>query len=68
MTYEFKSNGEFIWFVMGKKANGKWSLAKDSTSIIAIVEKEKIVIKIIKLTSDEMILKMGLGEFLMKRI
>lgn len=68
MTYEFKSNGEFIWFAMGENANGKWSLSNDQKSIIAIVEKEKMVIKIIKLTADEMILKMGLGEFLMKRI
>ncbi len=68
MTYEFKSNGEFILFAMGKNASGKWSLANDQKSIIAIVGKEKIVIKIIKLTEDEMILKMGLGEFLMKRI
>lgn len=68
MTYEFKSNGEFIWFALGENANGKWSLSSDQKSIIAIVEKEKMVIKIIKLTADEMILKMGLGEFLMKRI
>lgn len=68
MTYEFKSNGEFIWFAMGENANGKWSLSSNQKSIIAIVEKEKMVIKIIKLTADEMILKMGLGVFLMKRI
>ena len=68
MTYEFKSNGEFIWFAMGENANGKWSLSSDQKSIIAIVEKEKMVIKIIKLTAEEMILKMGLGVFLMKRI
>ncbi len=68
MTYEFKSNGEFIWFAMGENANGKWSLAKDQNSIIAKVGKDKMVFKIIKLTTDKMILKMGLGEFLMKRI
>ncbi len=68
MTYEFKSTGEFIWFAMGENANGKWSLAKDQNSIIAIVGKDKMVIKIIKLSAGEMILKMGLGEFLMKKI
>jgi hypothetical protein len=68
MTYEFKNNGEFIWFAMGENANGKWSLSKDQNSIIAIVGKDKMVIKIIKLTEGEMILKMGLGEFLMKRL
>lgn len=68
MTYEFKSNEEFIWFGMGEISNGKWSLAKDQNSIIAIVGKDKMIFKIIKLTQDEMILKMGLGEFLMKRL
>lgn len=68
MTYEFKSNGEFIWFAMGENAKGKWSLAKDQNSIIAIIGKDKMVIKIIKLSAGEMILKMGLGEFLMNKI
>jgi len=68
MTYEFKSNGVFIWFAMGEKANGKWSLAKDQNSIFATIGKEKMEFKIIKLTSTEMILKMGLGEFLMSKI
>ncbi len=68
MTYEFKSNGVFIWFAMGQNANGKWSLTKDQNSIIATVGEDRMELKIIKLTASEMILKMGLGEFLMKRI
>lgn len=68
MTYEFKSNGEFIWFAMGENTKGKWSLAKDQNPIIAIVGRDKMIFKIIKLTGSEMILKMGLGEFLMKRL
>jgi Lipocalin-like domain len=68
MTYEFKSNGEFIMFAMGENSNGKWSIPKAQNSIILLVGKDKMVFKIIKLTAGELILKAGFGKFLMKRL
>jgi hypothetical protein len=48
--------------------NGKWTLTKDVKTIILNAENEKFELSILKLTESELILKLGLGEFLMKKI
>ena len=68
MTFEFKSNREFIGFVIGRNTKGKWSLSKESKIVILDTLDGKIEFAILKLTETELILKLGLGEFLMKKI
>ena len=65
----FNSNGEFETSMMGEKATGKWKLGSDSNSIIiSILEEEPTEFKILKSTDEVLALKLGLGEFLLKRI
>jgi hypothetical protein len=68
MTFEFKNNNEFAAFAFGQNMNGKWTLTKDLKMIILNAENEKFELSILKLTESELILKLGLGEFLMKKI
>lgn len=69
MTFEFKSNNEFNAFAFGQNMNGKWSFNEKTKSITLITqEKEEFNLFILKLTETEVILKLGLGEFLMKKI
>jgi hypothetical protein len=68
MTFEFKKNNEFTAFAFGQNMNGKWTLTKDVKTIILNAENEKFELSILKLTESELILKLGLGEFLMKKI
>ncbi|KFF16053.1 lipocalin family protein [Flavobacterium hydatis] len=68
MTFEFKSNDEFVAFLMGQNANGKWTLSKNSKVIILNSIDGKFELSILKLTKTELILKLGLGEFLMNKI
>lgn len=69
MTFEFKSNSEFNAFAFGQNMNGKWSFNEKTKSITLITsEKEKFNLLILKLTETEVIFKLGLGEFLMKKI
>jgi hypothetical protein len=66
-TYEFKSTGEFIWSAQ-QTVIGKWTLAKDSKSIILEIEGQKMEVLILEFTATRLVLKMGKGEFLMKKI
>ncbi|MNG09989.1 hypothetical protein D3C84_934340 [compost metagenome] len=69
MTFEFKSNNEFNAFAFGQNMNGKWSFNEKKNMITLITpEKEEFNLLILKLTETEVILKLGLGEFLMKKI
>jgi hypothetical protein len=68
MTFEFKNNNEFTAFAFGQNMNGKWTLTKNLKTIILNAENEKFELSILKLTESELILKLGLGEFLMKKI
>lgn len=69
MTFEFKSNSEFNAFAIGQNMTGKWLFNEKTKSITLITaEKEKFNLLILKLTETEVIFKLGLGEFLMKKI
>jgi hypothetical protein len=69
MTFEFKSNSEFNAFAFGQNMKGKWSF-NEITKLITLItpEKEEFNLLILKLNETEVILKLGLGEFLMKKI
>ncbi len=65
----FKSSGKFETYMMKEKATGEWKLSSDSKNIILSgIEVGLKEFKILKSTKDELILKLGLGEFLLKRI
>ncbi len=66
-TYEFKSTGAFIWSCK-ETVYGKWTLSKDSKSITLEIEGQKIEVKILEFSNTRLVLKMGLGKFLMKKI
>ena len=68
LEWEFFSKGRFTAFAFGQNMNGKWTLTKDLKTIILNAENEKFELSILKLTESELILKLGLGEFLMKKI
>jgi hypothetical protein len=69
MTFEFKSNNEFNAFAFGQNIKGKWSYNEKQKRItLSTPEKEEFNLLILKLTETEVILKLGLGEFLMKKI
>jgi hypothetical protein len=65
----FLSSGVFETYMMQEKASGNWTLSADSKSIILSgIEGGEKEFKILKSTKDELILKLGLGAFLLKRI
>ncbi|MDX6745792.1 hypothetical protein SHK09_03230 [Polaribacter sp. PL03] len=67
--FVFKPNGEFETYMMREKATGKWKLSSDSKNIILTgIEGGLKEFKILKSSKDELILKLGLGEFLLKKI
>ncbi|MFT3795533.1 lipocalin family protein [Flavobacterium sp.] len=68
MTLEFKGNGDFTGSLFGAPASGKWLLANDSKSLVLNAEGEKFEFSILELTADRLVLKFGLGEFLMKKL
>ena len=68
MTFDFKSNGDFVAFAFGEKMHGTWLLSKDSKVIILATEKEKHNFSIMELNPKQLILKVGLGEFLMEKM
>ncbi|MFV8374064.1 lipocalin family protein [Flavobacterium sp. LB1P62] len=68
MTFEFKNSGEFVAFAFGQNMIGKWTLSKNSKMITLNTGKDKLDFSVLKLTESELILKLGLGEFLMKKI
>jgi len=68
MSFNFKSNGKLKAFIMGEKKGGKWELTKNNDGIKLFISGEQVVkLTILKLTKTELGLKLGLGEFLMKR-
>lgn len=67
MTFEFKDNGNFIAFMMGQNQKGKWKLANNSKTIVLNIGVEQYELSIIELTKTKLVLKLGLGEFLMKK-
>ena len=69
MTFEFRNNNEFNAFALGQSMSGKW-LIDEKTNLITLIteEKEAFTLKILKLTETEVIFKLGLGEFLMKKV
>lgn len=67
--FVFNSDGGFETYMMGEKATGEWKLSSDSKRIILFgVEEETFEFVILRSTADELSLKLGLGEFLLKRI
>ena len=68
MTFNFMKNGKFEAYFMGETGAGNWSLSKDSKKItFSILEGNPIEMIILKLTKNELGIKLGLGEFLMKK-
>lgn len=68
LTFEFKSNGDFVAFAFGQNMDGKWAFNNNSKSIILDTGTEKFELLILELTENRLALKIGLGEFLMKKI
>jgi hypothetical protein len=68
MTFEFKSNGDFIAFAFGQNMEGTWTYNDNSKSIILDTGTEKFEMLITELTENRLALKLGLGEFIMKKI
>ena len=67
--FNFKSNGKFETYMMREKATGEWKLSSDSKNIILTgIEGGLKEFEILKSNKDELILKLGLGEFLLKKI
>jgi hypothetical protein len=67
--FDFKSNGKFETYMMREKATGEWKLSSDSKNIILTgIEGGLKEFEILKSNKDELILKLGLGEFLLKKI
>ncbi|WP_203293573.1 lipocalin-like domain-containing protein [Luteirhabdus pelagi] len=65
----FKSDGKFETSMMGEKTSGTWIFDADSKTIaVSGVEGGPLEFKILKSTQDELALKLGLGEFLLRRI
>ncbi|WP_264551849.1 hypothetical protein [Flavobacterium sp. N2038] len=67
MTFEFKNNAEFIAFMMGQNMTEKWTLSKNSKVITLNTTDGKFELSILKLAQKEMLLRLGLGEFLMQK-
>ncbi len=66
---DFKSDGKFNTSMMGEKTNGTWKFDSASKSIILSgVEGGPQKFKVLKSTQSELILKLGLGEFLLTKI
>ena len=63
---DFKENGEFKAYMMGENQSGTWKLTNDSKKLILTASQESPAeFKILKLTKNELALKLGLGAFLM---
>jgi len=69
MTFNFMKNGKFEAYMMGETEQGNWALSKDSKKIYLFVSGENSgpELEILKLTKTELALKLGFGEFLMKK-
>jgi len=69
MTFNFMKNGKFEAYLMGETEQGNWTLSKDSKKIYLFISGENSgpELEILKLTKTELALKLGFGEFLMKK-
>lgn len=65
---EFKSNGDFYGFFFEEKMKGKWTLSNNSEMINVDASQGKFQFEILKVSENELTLKFGLGEFIMKKI
>lgn len=66
MTFDFNKDGNFKAYKMGENQNGIWSLSKDKKQLILNTNQvPPVKLDILKLTKNELALKLGLGEFLM---
>jgi hypothetical protein len=66
MTFEFKNNDDFIAYAFGENMNGKWFMKNNSKTIVLTTDKnEKFPLQILEITKTRLVLKIGLGEFLM---
>lgn len=68
MTFEFKSNGDFVAFAFGQNMEGKWAFSNNSKSIILDTGTDKFELIILELTNNRLALKLGLGEFIMSKL
>lgn len=68
MTFLFEKNGDFEAYLMNENQRGKWSFKNNSKSIVLDTGVEKFELKILQLTKTRLVLKIGLGEFLMQKI
>jgi len=67
--FNFKSDGKFDTSMMGEKTSGTWNFDLNSNSVtISGAEGRSQEFKILKSTKSELILKLGLGEFLLTKI
>ena len=67
--FNFKSDGKFDTNMMGEIASGTWKFDETSKSIIITeIEGETQKFKVLKSTPNELILKLGLGEFILKKL
>lgn len=53
---------------IGQNMFGKWTLSKNLKVITLNTGKDKLNLSVLKLTETEFILKLGLDEFLIKKI
>lgn len=67
MTFGFKNTSEFLAFGFGQNMFGKWRLSKNSKMITLNTGKDKLDFEVFKLTETELIFKLGLGKFAMKK-
>ena len=68
MTFLFEKNGDFEAYLMNENQRGKWSFKNNSKSIVLDTGVEKFELIILQLTKTRLVLKIGLGEFLMQKI
>jgi hypothetical protein len=68
MTFEFKSNGKFVGVLFGTSESGKWSLSQNSKTLTLSASSDSFTFQVRELSQKRLILKLGLGEFLMEKI
>ncbi len=67
--FNFKSDGKFDTYMRGEQTSGTWSFDSNSNSITTSgTEGGPQEFKILKSTKGELVLKLGLGEFLLTKI
>lgn len=66
----FNPDGTFETYMMNEKETGEWQISADSKNIMIItgIEDGPTNFEILRSSENELALKLGLGEFLLKRI